>query len=365
MYPLCVGRLSTMMDSLAPMNPFVCNMYRFLLCGCFLGCFRISEMLQLRWNDVSRGCLNDKHYVSIRLRWHKKANVEEECQVYNLVDEPSFLCLKICGIYDDFLASVRLLASKLPDNSYVFPNISNLHSNRIVVDWTKHIEQNTIRSFLQNLVESNPNLNIGISLHSMRRGGAFYRVFESPHNRFNFRQLMAWCRWKDASTCCEYLITRSLSNEVDPRNLLLHSSLSVSNTSNALDPTVVAELVACKIGSLVNVAPPARSSPEGMRQTNLQSFVVMKTIPTANDAKEAWNQWYLPNPELGLFRALQDFTSEMRNVNKRRYSERQTLALAFAKYATYEEFEAGYKRFPSSFRKVLDEVRRRKASGKL
>ena len=57
-HPMSFGELSTIMDALAKLHPFVRSMYRFLLSGCFLGCFRISEMLMLRWNDVSRGVLD-------------------------------------------------------------------------------------------------------------------------------------------------------------------------------------------------------------------------------------------------------------------------------------------------------------------
>ncbi|RHY03977.1 hypothetical protein DYB30_009632 [Aphanomyces astaci] len=31
---------------------------------------------------------------------------------------------------------------------------------------------------------------------------------------------MTWCRWEDAKTCCEYLITRSITDEVGPKNML-------------------------------------------------------------------------------------------------------------------------------------------------
>ena len=102
-----------------------------------------------------------------------------------------------------------------------------------------------------------------------------------------------------------------------------------------------------------------------MRQTNLQSFITIKTIPRASNARQAWDQWHHANPELGLFSALKEFSMEMRKIHKRKYSERQTLGLAFAKYATYEEFEVDYRGYTCSYRKILDEVRRRKGSGSL
>ncbi|KAF0740125.1 hypothetical protein Ae201684P_016649 [Aphanomyces euteiches] len=58
-HPLSVFELSAVMNAFAVYHPFVGALYRFMFCGCFLGCFRISEMLNLRWNDVDLG--NDEN----------------------------------------------------------------------------------------------------------------------------------------------------------------------------------------------------------------------------------------------------------------------------------------------------------------
>ena len=46
---------------------------------------------------------------------------------------------------------------------------------------------------------------------------------------------MAWCRWSDAKTCCEYLITRSISNEIDPSMLLYDQQSTNEYVSNNTD----------------------------------------------------------------------------------------------------------------------------------
>jgi site-specific recombinase XerD len=78
-HPVSVFELSRIISSFSSHHLFVGSMYRFLFCASFLGCFRISEVLNLTWDDV--GIREDEkgQYVCIRLRWHKKAKVESDC----------------------------------------------------------------------------------------------------------------------------------------------------------------------------------------------------------------------------------------------------------------------------------------------
>ena len=96
------------------------------------------------------------------------------------------------------------------------------------------------------------------------------------------------------------------------------------------------------------------------KQTSLDSFVAQNSIPAASSAKDAWNQWFTPVPELGLFCSLQSFEKEMIRRNRRKYSERLTLAGAFKQYSSYESFEASYSGHTQSYSAILKEVRRRK-----
>ncbi|RHY12995.1 hypothetical protein DYB36_007846 [Aphanomyces astaci] len=106
-HPLSVYELSLLVNSLASSHMFVGALYRFLLCASYIGCFRISEMLNLTWDDVALQHDGDSQYVSLRLRWHKKASVQSDCQIYHLVDEKSFTCLRVCGLFSDYVGLVN------------------------------------------------------------------------------------------------------------------------------------------------------------------------------------------------------------------------------------------------------------------
>ncbi|ETV96183.1 hypothetical protein H310_10377 [Aphanomyces invadans] len=224
-HPLTVQEQSTLMKGIAGMHPFVSSLLRLLLSVGFLGCFRISEVLNLRYNDVQLVSDCRGRYLSVRLRWHKKANVEADCQIYHLVDETTYPCLRVCTFHEEYLSTVRASGANLSSTAFVFPNVVFQHCGVPRIDWQRALEQKVLRNPLGDIVDMTPNLPIGISLHSLRRGGAYYRVFESTERRFNFRELMAWCRWSDAKTCCEYLVTQSISNDIDPRNLLRTGAL--------------------------------------------------------------------------------------------------------------------------------------------
>ncbi|ETV89331.1 hypothetical protein H257_00656 [Aphanomyces astaci] len=63
-----VYELSLLVNSLASSHMFVGALYRFLLCASYIGCFRISEMLNLTWDGVAVQHDGDSQYVSLRLR---------------------------------------------------------------------------------------------------------------------------------------------------------------------------------------------------------------------------------------------------------------------------------------------------------
>jgi integrase len=96
-HPVSVHELSIIMNAFSALHPFVGAMYRFMFSAAYLGCFRMGEVLNLTWDDVSIHNDEKGKYVSVRLRWHKKAHVESACQIYHLVDEIAFPCLKVCA----------------------------------------------------------------------------------------------------------------------------------------------------------------------------------------------------------------------------------------------------------------------------
>ena len=340
-------------------------------------------MLNLTWDDVSLKQNNEGQYVSVRLRWHKKASVESDCQIYHLWDERSFPCLKVCGLFSDYVAMVKNSSPNLTSRAYVFPSFTMQQDGIPRVNWHKQLDQNQVRLHLKEIVEKSCTLPIGISLHSMRRGGAFYRVFESQERRFNFRELMAWCRWNDEKTLCEYLITRSISSEIDPKNLLAVQRMNSAGFFNGIDPQiqeickaiangVLAELTTAISSGVIPAAPTAALSSSTVQissvqakkqsvQRRMDAFVAQTSIPTARSAKEAWDQWFIGDHDKGLLQPLKSFTQDMVRMDRKKYSERRTLSLAFAKYPNYETFEAAYVGHTNSYRSILSEVRKRKA----
>ena len=72
------------------------TLYQFLFAVAFMGCFRMQEVLSLKWGDFSK-CVNANNnpYISIRLNWHKTAVAEYESQIFYLYDENQVLGLKI------------------------------------------------------------------------------------------------------------------------------------------------------------------------------------------------------------------------------------------------------------------------------
>ncbi|RLO08417.1 hypothetical protein DYB28_001001 [Aphanomyces astaci] len=140
-HPLTVHELSTLMNSLAHLHPFIGAMLRLLLAVAFTGCFR--------------------RYLSVRLRWHKKANVEEDCQVYHLVDETTFPCLRVCGFYDEYIAKVRSSGVNISSSTFVFPNFVDQQSGIPRVDWNRGLDQANLRRILVDVVQRTPSLPIG------------------------------------------------------------------------------------------------------------------------------------------------------------------------------------------------------------
>ncbi|KAG9404844.1 hypothetical protein AC1031_005055 [Aphanomyces cochlioides] len=201
----------------------------------------------------------------------------------------------------------------------------------------------------------------------MRRGGSFYRVFESRERRFNFRELMAWCRWGDVKTMCEYLITKNLSDEIDPRNLLSNAKSNgfvvSSDSSHAVTAEAIAEFLVKFLQEQDALVPAAKKPPSINKQTTLKSYVVPKTIPTAHSAREAWQQWFYADVANGRPCALKDFTKSMVKMDRKKYSERQTIAHAFSKFHSFDLFANAFAGHTETYTSLLKEVRKCKRDG--
>ncbi|KAF0698069.1 Aste57867_11289 [Aphanomyces stellatus] len=330
-HPLKVHELSILMNRLSGLHPFVGSLLRLLLTIGFIGGFRISEVLNLRSNDV-------------------QVTNAATTQIYHIVDEATYPCLRVCAFYDEHLAALRASGVNVASTAFVFPKFVLKHSGVPRVDWHRALEQTTLRKLLGEIVEMTPNLPIGISLHSLRRGGAFYRVFESNERRFNFRELMAWCRWSDAKTCSEYLVTQSISNDIDPRNLLRTGSglqrhqwqgVELPSEGDVNLPFSMEDLGKTVAKSLQGTLG-TRVVQKATKQTTLKGYIAQKSLPTARSGQQAWQQWFVADPGAGLVCALKDYNSNMIRLDRKKYSERLTLVTAFTKYPTFEQFGAAH-----------------------
>ncbi|ETV79562.1 hypothetical protein H257_06826 [Aphanomyces astaci] len=52
----------------------------------------------------------------------KKANVEEDSQVYHLVDVTYFPCLHVCVFNEEYIAILRTTGQNMGTSTFVFPN---------------------------------------------------------------------------------------------------------------------------------------------------------------------------------------------------------------------------------------------------
>ncbi|CAK4791347.1 unnamed protein product [Aphanomyces euteiches] len=170
---------------------------------------------------------------------------------------------------------------------------------------------------------------------------------------------MAWCRWSDAKTLCEYLVTRSISNEIDPRNLLRSGRSqgdAITEKSTQILPFDVDSIATALYEKLEQSLPkPSKAQSTTKRQESIAVFLNQKSIPTARSAKDVWQRWFTADPKVGLRRPLKDFTKSIILSDKKRYSERQTIALAFSKYQNLAQFEAAYAGYTDSYAKLLHE----------
>ncbi|CAK4166476.1 unnamed protein product [Aphanomyces euteiches] len=161
---------------------------------------------------------------------------------------------------------------------------------------------------------------------------------------------------------CEYLVTKSLSDEIDPRNLLSRPKTTgfvlSAQKSCPVTAAAIADFVVKSLNEQDSI--PRAKKPSCTKQTTLKSYVVPKTIPTARSAKEAWQQWFYADIQSGRPCALKDFTKAMIKIDRKKYSERQTLATAFSKFQSFELVVNAFAGHTETYTSLLKEVRKRK-----
>ena len=235
-HPVTVHELSLIFNYLSNINPFLFKMYRCLLCTAYLGCFRISEVLALDWTSIGLKNNGKMEYLSVRLKWHKKASVSSSSKIYNMCDESDYPSLLIVSYFKEYKDMIDLLGIQYNSNTFVFPTVTVSSTGIPRVNWYKKMDQETLRKQINDICNIHSDLPLGITLHSLRRGGAFYRCAESKSARFNYRELMAWCRWEDVATCVKYLMSKSISDSIDTSNLFINKIMtSKESTINEIN----------------------------------------------------------------------------------------------------------------------------------
>ncbi|KAG9407425.1 hypothetical protein AC1031_002148 [Aphanomyces cochlioides] len=106
--------------------------------------------------------------------------------------------------------------------------------------------------------------------------------------------------------------------------------------------------------------PVVKKLPTISKQTTLNSYVVPRTIPSAHSAQESWQQWFYADVANGRPCALKDFTKAMVKMDRKKYSERQTIATAFSKFQSFELFANAFAGHTETYTSLLKEVRKRK-----
>ncbi|RHY80718.1 hypothetical protein DYB35_011594 [Aphanomyces astaci] len=137
------------------------------------------------------------------------------------------------------------------------------------------------------------------------------------------------------------------------RRTLAGNGVQGGNSSGALSADSIAASVVklLRDGSALAKIPQVAIT----HQTTIQEFAVPRAIPTTRSGKEAWDQWFSADPKIGLYCALKDYTKEMIKVDRRKYSERLTLAVVFSKYQNFSQFETEYAGHALTYSGLLQE----------
>ncbi|CAK4128668.1 unnamed protein product, partial [Aphanomyces euteiches] len=105
--------------------------------------------------------------------------------------------------------------------------------------------------------------------------------------------------------------------------LLLHkrSTNQFVVAGDQLASTVDIEALADTIiRAILEALPTQNVKPKTPVQKTMHEYLAPKAIPTARNGEEAWQQWFTPDPQNGLFIALKDFPKDSVKLDRRKYS---------------------------------------------
>ena len=384
-YPLSIYQLNEMHKDCQAQHPFITIFYRLVFAIAYLGCFRMAEVLNLKWRDVRLDCdASGVNIVVVRLTWSKTAQVGSVSQIYSLYNEnePS---LQVCTLFEEYTTYLGQHGLRMTHNAWFLPLFAfDCTSGELDIKAFTAMPQNNIKSFIENIADNNPNIPDGLTLHSFRRGGVWFRCYVSKARRFNFRELESWCRWEDVSTMCTYLCTRQMSMEIDPTHLLKPREGAVTildDNQQELTNTIIqqfSDAIERKLehtfegynNNLLNInqnviTPSNVPLPVVLnRQGTLDQFARpprQSVIPPPGRAKNIWDQWFTAIPSIGLFKPLKEINPKhLPRKEQQRYSPRRVIGLEMEKFSNYADFAIEYEGFLNGYDRLLKEVRRRR-----
>ena len=221
-YPMTVQYLNIIFKLNTALHPFLHLLYKLSLSLSFLTVFRVSEALDLRWEDVKLKVDNNgREFLCVRLVWYKSPSTTAKTKVYWLYSEYGVPELDIVQFFIDYSMYFATNRINSAPTEYLFPGFQFKDSTRgdIKLLLKKQFNSNLLRQRFVTLAQVDPNISDGLNGHSSRRGGAYYRVFDAA-NTFNMDEMAAFGRWEDVHSMARYLVTENISSYIDTTTLL-------------------------------------------------------------------------------------------------------------------------------------------------
>ncbi len=372
-YPVGLSEMRELINQLENKHHYIRIYYTFLLILSFIGCFRISEVLALKWKDISLK-LNEKgiEYIAVKLVWHKTATIAKDSSVFNLyqIDEP-FAIIEIFKLFKNNLQDLSI--NNINGQSFIFCNYMFDKHGSLNLSIFESISQQRVREYIADLTNMSSALPETINLHSFRRGGSSYRVFEAI-NHFSINEICAWCRWENPKTLSEYLLTKQLVKGIILTDLLnpIRKGKSRNSDQNSIldkDIELISEKVVQKLSKCVSFQNLSTTKiiqkiPEvSLTQSKLEGTLVISSLPKITSAKYLWDLWFYGDSKVGIMRPLKDFSNDafQSRKAKQNFSEKRIICLEMEKYESYDSFYTNYKiNVDAGFRSLRDIIRNKR-----
>ena len=227
-YPITHQQLITLLDNIKTrVHPFSYLQLRFILLFCYKMMCRISNALELRFNDLKiiQDPLLNSDYLLVRITWMKTGLNLQNYKLYDLPgEEPSF----VVQAYKDYLGHPLLYNIQHNPHSNGFVCfLSSIANNggfgQLIYDLNDHIKQETVLQMLKEFTIEE-SFSSRVTCHSLRRGGACFRVFHAQY-RMSITNICTFVKWEKPQTLSKYLCDYKLALERSPLDLMVPSNM--------------------------------------------------------------------------------------------------------------------------------------------